>query len=395
MWVICMSRTFDGIRYADAQQQWGAAVILEFSDHEDSANLTHRQLKGPFDIWKGEWWRIPVSAFHHGGVVHLLLNCAAAWILGRRLEQRWGSLRYAIFLGPAILIPMLAEFMTGKAAVGFSGAICAMLGALMILQADDPREDDVEPEIIFMSMAFIVMGIASSYLELSPLRIANTAHVSGLVYGWIAAWCVSGSASRYRFARVAFYGAHLLLLPTVWMATHPVQDGRYLWYLADRDSRTPPQGRERLLKMALDVDPSLTAIWLRLADSRLAEKNPQAAWTVILEGLSKNPTDVDLFDAARAVWRRFPQGTERDIAEDELKRVFGDQADAWSRQIRNTRLVAKATRSPQELKSEPLDPRDFPLNKPIDLEWRPKVMDPRTPVINPDQPDSAGEGATL
>jgi hypothetical protein len=311
------------------------------------------------------------------------------------LEQRWGSLRYTLFLGPAILIPMLAEFMTGKAAVGFSGAICAMLGALMILQVEDPREDDVEQEVIFMSMAFIVLGVASSYLELSPLRIANTAHVSGLVYGWIAAWCVSGSASRYAFARIAFYGAHLLIVPAVWMATHPVQDGRYLWYLADRDPRTPPKARESLLKAAVKVDPTLTAIWLRLADARLAEGNPQGAWTVLLEGLSKNPTDLDLFDAARAVWRRFRQGAERQTAEDELKRVFGDQADAWSRQIRNTRMVAKSTPSPSESKSETLNPRDFPLDKPIDLEWRPKVIEPKTPVIDPDQPGSAGEGSTL
>jgi membrane associated rhomboid family serine protease len=67
------------MRYGDAQRQWGAAVSLEITSYDDAPDMVHRQLKGPFDLWAGEWWRMPVSAFHHGDLVHLLLNCSAAW----------------------------------------------------------------------------------------------------------------------------------------------------------------------------------------------------------------------------------------------------------------------------------------------------------------------------
>lgn len=395
MWVICATRSFEGMRYGDAQRQWGAAVSLEITSYDDAPDVVHRQLKGPFDLWAGEWWRMPVSAFHHGDLVHLLLNCSAAWMLGRRLEQRWGSLRYALFLVPAIVIPMVAETISGNAAVGFSGAICAMLGALMVLQPQDPQADDLPQEVILFSLGFILMGIPFNALELAPIRVANTAHFTGLAYGGLAAWSCCGPASRFLIVRAAFVVSHVLVLPAIWLATHPIMNGRYLWYLADRDQRVEPDKREALLKLAVEADPSLTALWLRLADYRLAEGKTQAAWTVIMEGLLQNPTDTDLFDAARAVWRRFPQGAERETAEAELKRVFGDQADAWSRQIRNTRLVAKGPRK-SEPRTPELDPKEFPLNQSIDLQWEPKPrVEPKPPVLDPDQPNSASEGTTL
>lgn len=383
------------MRYGDAQRLWGAAVSLGYPNSDGTADVVRRQWKGPFDLWDGEWWRIPVSAFHHGDLVHLLLNCSAAWMLGRRLEQRWGSLRYALFLGPAIMISMVAETISGNSAIGFSGAICAILGALIVVQPQDPRPDDVQQEVIVFSLGFILLGIPFNAMELSSIQVANTAHFTGLAYGGLTAWACCGSASRSVLVRVAFYASHLLILPATWLATHPLTNGRYLWYLADRDLNISPQQREALLELAVRTDPSLTAIWLRRADSRLAEGNIQAAWSIIVTGLMHNPTDADLFEAARALWRRVPQGPERDVAEGELKRVFGDQAEIWSKQIRNPRLIANASNR-EELEKEPeLNPKDFPLDQSIDLHWEPKRIEPKPPVLDPDQPESASEGTTL
>ena len=395
MWVICATRSFEGMRYGDAQRQWGAAVSLAYSSYDNAPDAVRRQLKGPFDLWSGEWWRIPVSAFHHGDLVHLLLNCSAAWMLGRRLEQRWGSLRYGLFLGPAIIIPMVAETLTGNMAVGFSGAICAMLGALIVLQPQDPRPDDLQQEVIFFSLGFILLGIPFNAIDITSTQVANTAHFTGLAYGGLAAWACCGPASRFVMVRVAFVAAHLLIVPATWLATHPIMNGRYLWYLADRDQRMPQQEREALLELAVRTDPSLTAIWLRLADSRLAEGNNQAAWGVIVAGLLHNPTDSDLFEAARVIWRRLPQGPERETAEAELKRIFGDQADVWSKQIRNTPLIAKGPRRSDLAKEPVLNPKDFPLDQSIDLHWEPKRIEQKPPVLDPDQPESASEGTTL
>ncbi len=64
-----------------------AVVVLQiiFSESEHDAfwhlgaieNLLivgEPNLKGPFDLWDGEVWRIPVSTFHHGNFIHLVFN---------------------------------------------------------------------------------------------------------------------------------------------------------------------------------------------------------------------------------------------------------------------------------------------------------------------------------
>lgn len=396
--VICNARTFEGMRFGDAQRQWGAAMILVVPVQDEPPEAIHRQLRGPFDVWSGEWWRIPVSAFHHADTVHLLLNCVAAWILGRRLERRWGSLRFAVFLLPAVLIPMLLELLAGNAAVGFSGAICAMLGALILLQRIDPSDDDLPDESIQFSLGFILLGIPISALDIFQIQIANVAHISGVVYGWMTAWALCGPRARYLVIRGTFFVAHLALIPAVWLVMHPINDGRYLWYLADRDHRIPPVERESLLKQAVQVDPSLTGLWLRLADHRLVEGNLPEAWNLLVEGLSHNPADGDLFEAARRVWRRLPHGPQRDAAESELQRVFGDQAAAWSRQIRTMGLASARPTTGQHQKSlnKPPDPQDFPLDRPIDLQWEPRKIPQESPLpTDPDRPDSAVEGKAL
>ncbi len=397
LFVICQAQTFEEIRYRDSQRQWGAALALQLVPaHEGPIEPIHRQLQGPFDLWDGQWWRIFINGFHHVNAVHLLMNFSSAWILGRRLERRWGSLRYALFLLPAVFIPLLIEFILGNAAVGFSGAICAMLGALMVLQNVDPRDDDIPDEAIQLTLGLILLGIPATALDL--IHIGNAAHISGLVYGWLVAWMFCGAGSRLVFARTGFVAAHLLLIPAAWVAMHPLNNGRYLWYLADRDPRVGPLEREPLLKLAIHADPSLTGVWLRLASYRIAEQNLPAAWTVLIEGLSHNPSDVDLFEEARRVWRRLPHGPYRADAEAELHRVFGDRAPVWFRQIRNTKLasVKPATHKSAKSPVPALDPRDFPLDRPLDLQWEPKRREQEAPPqVDPNRPDSAAEGTVL
>lgn len=396
MFVICYAQTFEGIRFRDAQRQWGAAEQLQIiSLRDEPPEPIHRQLYGPFDLWNGEWWRVPLGAFHHADVLHLLFNGFAGWYLGSRLERRWGSLRYILFLVPAITIPMVLQAIVDDCAVGLSGAICAMLGALMVVQEIHPRDDDVPSDTIQVTLGVLLLGIPATALQL--ITIANTAHITGLVYGWLAAWSLCGRRAT-GLSRMLFVAAHVLLLPAFWLAMHPVNNGRYLWYIADRDHRLAPQQREALLRLAIDTDPSLTGIWLRLADYRTIEGNLPEAWALLVEGLSLNPDDADLFEAVRRLWRRLPIGPEREAAEAELQKVFGERASIWSEQIRATGLAtAKARAIPTAKTPEPeLDPKDFPLDRPMDLQWKPHPPALQSqPPIDPEKPDSAIEGTTL
>lgn len=200
-------------------------------------------------------------------------------------------------------------------------------------------------------------------------------------------------------ARAGFVAAHLAVIPAVWLITHPVNNGCYYWYLAvDRTSRVGPFERELLLKQAIAVDPSLTGVWLRLSNQRIVEGNLLGAWKLLIDGLSHNPSDSDLFSATRSLWERMPIGREREEAESELRRVFGDRAAMWSRQIRDTSRASASelVKVPGKSKALELDPLDFPLDRPINLNWEPKRPEPvQPPQIDPERFDSAAEGTAL
>lgn len=342
---------------------------------------------GPIDLWTGQWWRIPVSALHHADLAHVLVNCVLAWSVGAWLEQRWGSIRFALFLVPATFVPMLAELATGSVVIGFSGTVCAIFGAVIALQQIEPRPDDFSDESIQLALGLLLLGIPLA--ALGALDVANTAHVTGIVYGWFTAWVLCGPFPRTTLIRLCFAAAHLILVPVLWLTTHPIGSGRYLWYLAERSPH-----REKLLKVAVDTDPGLGGAWLRLADLRAADGQPLAAWTIVLRGLTFNPTDAGLIEEARRLWLRLKPGQERELAEAELDRVFGKQATPWSDAIRNRRAAPEPA-APVSLEIK-LDPKLFPLDRPIELEWEPRAFGNEPgPRHEPERPDSAGEGTVL
>lgn len=394
LFVVCMARSFGGVRFGDAQREWGAVTTLQvFAIRGDRREAVDPDLNGPFDLWDGEWWRIPINAFHHADVAHLVLNCLSAWALGSRLERRWGSFRFAVFLLPSLFVPLLAEFVIGHSAVGFSGAICAMFGALIALKQFDD-ENILPDQAVQFGLAYLVLCVWATMLDV--IQIANVAHFVGLGYGWFATWAMCGPFRSRNAIRVLFVLAHIGLYPLTWYAVQPIGNGRYHWYMADRVP--DPRLKTKTLRFAVQCDPSLSGVWLRLADGELIQGDVLAAWQTLLKGLSHNPTRRELLEAVRRVWRRIPPGIERMEAELELKRVFGTRDGDWLIQIKQTALVS-ATPEPDETDVPPkleADSRRFPLDQKIDLDWQPDVAEPSSPhPVNPQAPDSAVEGTAL
>jgi membrane associated rhomboid family serine protease len=82
----------------------------------------------------GQYWRILTGAVLHGGLLHLLMNCYALYVLGKNIEVLSNRAHLAIvFLLSALGGGLLSLiFMPGGRSVGASGGIIGFLGYLAV-----------------------------------------------------------------------------------------------------------------------------------------------------------------------------------------------------------------------------------------------------------------------
>jgi len=126
-------------------------------------------------------WTLLSALFLHGDVVHLLYNLFALALFGMILEQAVGRRRFLlIFFGAGVLASIGAAVLY-PAALGASGAIFGIMGALAMLR---PR---MQVWVGFfpmpMIMAAAVWAIGDFLGLFFPTSVANLAHLVGLAAG--------------------------------------------------------------------------------------------------------------------------------------------------------------------------------------------------------------------
>jgi membrane associated rhomboid family serine protease len=87
-------------------------------------------------IAAGEWYRLVTAMFLHYGVLHLLLNMYALWILGRELEAVLGRLRFVGLYLLAGLGGNVAAYLfsaPNSATVGASTAVFGLMAATLVI----------------------------------------------------------------------------------------------------------------------------------------------------------------------------------------------------------------------------------------------------------------------
>ena len=176
-------------------------------------------LWGPI-VADGEWYRIITSGFLHDGIFHLGFNCFALWIMGRSLEQFLGRLRFVALyfvslLGGSVGVLLLEP---SALAVGASGAIFGMFGAMAIVQRS-------------IGMSVWASGLGpilafNLFLTFAVSRISVGGHVGGLVAGGFVG-LIYVSLKRARTPDSAAVGAAvafgaLLAVLSLMLASNPV-----------------------------------------------------------------------------------------------------------------------------------------------------------------------------
>lgn len=364
-----------------------------------------RDFDGPFDLWGGQWWRIPVSGFHHAGLLHLAMNVLGLWFFGKILEPRLRSGWFLCFFLVGMTVSLLPEFLSEHDTVGISGGLCALFGMLLVLRSDDRRirEELNDGAVKFVCGFLIVCVFLTAF---GVLAIANVAHFSGLAYGWIAGEVFFGRLSARRVWRNMFVSAHLAIPLAFYTTMHPWWNGRYY---AHRALAAYSEGKstayEEDLKQAVKRDPGLVEAWMLLAEYDIVEKQDWLeACRTALTNLRFNRSDPKSMLLARKIFQLLASSGRGLEAQRILKDTFGDEAVAWDDHLRQP--VSAESRSDSSLSEPSLSAENDGIGREPDIRhwdraWsKPSVRQRTIPGraagrFDPDAPESAAEGQEI
>jgi len=136
-----------------------------------------------------EPWRFITSMFLHGGFTHILFNALALFMFGMILDRKVSSRDFLIiYFGAGIIGGLLyyATYLLGIIppipALGASGAIYGILGAVAILMPD------LQIFFYFIPMKIryaVILWIAIEFMGTFDIGsgIASAAHLGGLIFG--------------------------------------------------------------------------------------------------------------------------------------------------------------------------------------------------------------------
>lgn len=176
-----------------AMTVFGALNGLGLSGSQDSRVLLifgamHNQL-----IAQGDYYRLLTSMFLHIGLIHLLFNTYALFILGQDVERLYGAGRFLLIYFLGGLGGSLASFVLSAnprgVSAGASGAIFALIGASIAYfylhrQTFGPRGQAQLRSLLMLAGINLVFGFTIPFIN-------NLAHMGGLVFGALLGWVLA------------------------------------------------------------------------------------------------------------------------------------------------------------------------------------------------------------
>lgn len=159
--------------------------------------------QGKLSLWPptvagGDYYRLLTSAFMHYGILHILFNMYALYVLGPPLEEHLGRVRFASLYGLSALGGSVVVYLfspLSAATAGASGAIFGLFGATLV--AAKRLNLDVR-----WLVALIVVNLVITF---TLPDISWQGHMGGLITGAaVAAAYVYPPESRRTLIQVSF-----------------------------------------------------------------------------------------------------------------------------------------------------------------------------------------------
>jgi GlpG protein len=146
------------------------------------------------EVRAGEYWRLLTPILIHFGPLHLVFNMMWLFQLGCMIEARRGVSTLAALVIVTGTLPMVAQYLvSGPGYVGgMSGAIYGLAGFVWLRGKKDPASGvELDPQSWIIMMIWLVLCMTGAMG-----RVANTAHLAGLLIGLLWGWVSAYFARR-------------------------------------------------------------------------------------------------------------------------------------------------------------------------------------------------------
>ena len=162
----------------------------------------------------GEWWRLFTSMFLHFGLIHIALNMATLWDIGRTVERLYGNWTFLLlYLLSGVSGSVLSLLWHPQ--VNSAGASGAIFGVFGMLAAFMSHKELGVPTTVMKSHWRIALPFIGYNLFIGATvpGIDNAAHLGGLAGGFVMGYALARplDASPRAFSRGLVIGLVALL----------------------------------------------------------------------------------------------------------------------------------------------------------------------------------------
>jgi rhomboid protease GluP len=166
-----------------------------------------------------EYWRLITAIFIHIGIIHLLLNNYALWIIGREIERIYGSARFVVLYLVTGVIGSIGSyvFYPQATSAGASGAIFGLFGVMATFAFKYRREI---PEMLSREIRRRVLPVIALNLVFGfSVRIVdNAAHVGGLLAGIALALAVPYMRPNEKLTPLVWRALQMICLVVIFVS---------------------------------------------------------------------------------------------------------------------------------------------------------------------------------
>jgi rhomboid protease GluP len=166
-------------------------------------------------VMSGDYWRLFTCLFVHVGVLHLLLNLSALYVIGLHLEPLIGRWRFLLCFLLTGLAASTVSIWNNSSAVsaGASGAIFGLYGVFMSLLTTGVAGKKLRASLLGSMGLFVLVNLLYGLKD----DVDNAAHMGGLVSGLVIGLLLAGEWKWMRlhlvFRTVAFMLPLLVTVP--------------------------------------------------------------------------------------------------------------------------------------------------------------------------------------